>query len=44
MADKKTINLKNTKTLKEYIKKGSRKGTLQDFNVILKKAVGEKNE
>ncbi|HUY52951.1 MAG TPA: hypothetical protein VMV24_00010 [Candidatus Dormibacteraeota bacterium] len=42
MSDKKTINLKNTKTLKEFIKKGGRKGALQDFNLVLRKAVGVK--
>jgi hypothetical protein len=44
MSNKQTLNLKNTKTLKEFIKNGNRKGALGDFNVVLKKLREQSNE
>lgn len=43
IADKKSSkDIKNTKTLKQFIKNGGRTGALSDFNKVLRKSVGIK--
>jgi hypothetical protein len=38
----KSLDSKNKKELNQFIKSGGRNGALKDFNLVVKKAVGEK--
>jgi hypothetical protein len=42
MMVKKVLKNKEDQKLLKFLKSGGRKGALQDFNVVLKKAVGVK--